>query len=119
MTKRTIPARRFIKPGRPPLVRISNRQLPAVEVATYFPRPLPDRTYFEFTFSDNGIGFETEYSEQIFEVFKRLHGRDIFPGSGIGLALCRRIVANHQGLMFARSVPNQGSTFHIIFPDRQ
>ncbi len=112
-------ALKFTKPGRPPIIRISNRQLPAAEVVAYFAKPLPNRTYFEFTFSDNGIGFETEYSEQIFEVFKRLHGRDIFPGSGIGLALCRRIVANHQGHMFARSVPDQGSTFHIIFPDRQ
>jgi signal transduction histidine kinase len=68
---------------------------------------------------DNGIGFDAKYAEQIFEVFKRLHGRDIYPGSGIGLALCRRIVTNHAGILFASSIPGKGSHFHIILPDRQ
>ena len=112
-------ALKFIQKGSKPVIRIRNRQIPEAELGSLFPKFLPGRRYFEFTFSDNGIGFEPEYAEQIFEVFKRLHGRDLFPGTGIGLAMCRRIVANHQGHMFAESAPGEGSVFHIILPDRQ
>lgn len=58
-----------------------------------------------------------DHEDQIFEIFKRLHVQTIFPGSGIGLALCRRIVMNHQGFMYAESKIEEGSTFHIFLPD--
>lgn len=73
--------------------------------------------YHHIIFKDNGIGFEKDYANQIFEIFKRLHGQNIYPGSGIGLALCRRIVLNHQGVLYAESEPGKGSTFHIFLPD--
>jgi PAS domain S-box-containing protein len=75
--------------------------------------------YYDITVTDNGIGFGKEHSDQIFEVFKRLHTREIYPGSGIGLALCRKIAMNHQGDIFAESEEGKGSTFHILLPAKQ
>jgi light-regulated signal transduction histidine kinase (bacteriophytochrome) len=65
---------------------------------------------------DNGIGFEPQNKEKIFEMFERLHGRDSYPGTGIGLALCQRIVQNHQGTIHAFGIPGEGATFTIKLP---
>lgn len=67
---------------------------------------------------DNGIGFDNQYADQIFEVFKRLHGRDRYPGTGMGLAICRKIVDRHQGNIRAESCPDKGSRFLIELPRR-
>ena len=72
--------------------------------------------YCEIIFSDNGMGFNQEYSEQIFGLFKRLNHKLEFPGSGIGLSLCRKVVANHNGRIFAKSSENEGASFFIILP---
>jgi len=64
---------------------------------------------------DNGIGFNPAYNARIFEVFKRLHGTDI-PGSGIGLALCKRVIEQHGGEIWAESVPGQGARFSFTLP---
>jgi PAS domain S-box-containing protein len=112
-------ALKFINPGVRPEISINAQKMELYEVAHYFPRLLPFPTYYRITFTDNGIGFEVKYAEQIFEVFKRLHGRELYPGSGIGLALCRRIVGNHNGHLYADSKPGAGTSFHILIPDRQ
>lgn len=65
---------------------------------------------------DNGIGFEEEFSEKIFGLFERLHTRDKFPGTGIGLSICKRIAELHHGTISARSVPNEYSIFEVILP---
>jgi light-regulated signal transduction histidine kinase (bacteriophytochrome) len=70
----------------------------------------------EITFQDNGIGFEQKYAEQIFTIFQRLHNRENYSGTGIGLALCKKIIGNHQGEIFANSKEDQGAIFHIILP---
>jgi PAS domain S-box-containing protein len=72
--------------------------------------------YCHVTIADNGIGFEPEYNEKIFEVFQRLHGKDRYNGTGIGLAIVKKIVENHDGLITATSELNKGATFDIYFP---
>jgi PAS domain S-box-containing protein len=77
------------------------------------------RTYYVIEVSDNGIGFEEEYAERIFQIFQRLHGKAEYPGSGIGLAICKRIVDNHNGIIYAQSKPGKGATFTVILPEKQ
>ena len=76
----------------------------------------PNKKYCHITFKDNGIGFEEEYREKIFEVFQRLHGKEKFQGTGIGLAIVKRIIDNHNGLIFATGVLNEGATFDLFIP---
>lgn len=66
---------------------------------------------------DNGIGFAPEYAERIFDPFQRLHARDKYAGTGIGLAICRRIVEAHSGRIWARGVPGEGAAFYLLFPE--
>lgn len=79
----------------------------------------PGGVYVDISVADNGIGFEQQYADQIFEVFKRLHNNHVYPGSGIGLSLCRKIVLNHDGVIYAEGVPEKGSVFHVILPLKQ
>ncbi len=75
--------------------------------------------YYLITISDNGIGFSEEYAEKIFSIFQRLHGKGEYEGTGIGLAICRKIVENHSGTISASGILNGGSTFKILLPVKQ
>jgi PAS domain S-box-containing protein len=111
-------ALKFSREEVPPVIRITSRPLTEQEAADMH-IPHSHLTYYDIVFSDNGIGFNHEYADRIFELFKRLHTKAVYPGSGIGLALCRRIVQNHQGFMYAESEEQQGAVFHIILPEKQ
>ncbi|HEY2728059.1 MAG TPA: PAS domain S-box protein, partial [Parafilimonas sp.] len=73
----------------------------------------------EISIKDNGIGFEKEYAESIFKLFHRLHGRHEYSGTGIGLAICKKIVENHDGIITALGKPGKGSVFTILLPDHE
>jgi PAS domain S-box-containing protein len=81
--------------------------------------PDPATTYFKILVTDNGIGFDQKYATQIFNMFQKLHPRTTYAGTGIGLALCKKVVINHHGAIYATSIEGQGTTFAIILPSRQ
>ena len=74
------------------------------------------KKYCQITVADNGIGFDEQYSNRIFELFQRLHGKNEYNGTGIGLAIVKKIVENHNGLITATSTEGEGATFHIYIP---
>ncbi len=104
---------KFTRPGAPPVVMVASRQLDPAE------RNGDSVPGWEISVSDNGIGFEEVYLDRIFELFQRLHGRHEYEGTGMGLAICRKIVQRHGGTITARSVPERGATFIIHLPQRQ
>jgi len=77
---------------------------------------IPAKKYCHIKVSDNGIGFEAQYNKKIFEVFQRLHGRDRYNGTGIGLAIVKKIVENHNGIITASGIHNEGASFDIYIP---
>lgn len=109
-------ALKFSDHSRIPEISVKSKVLDSKEVAEFISDPKSERRYYDISISDNGIGFDPKYAEQIFLVFNKLHPKDVYPGSGIGLSICRSIVANHDGALFVESVPGKGSIFHIIIP---
>lgn len=77
---------------------------------------VPGKAYCHISVKDNGIGFEPEFNERIFDVFQKLHSRDDYPGTGIGLAIVKKIVDNHNGIISASGELNKGATFNIYIP---
>jgi signal transduction histidine kinase len=106
---------KFIKPGTQPVITIHSKPLSSRERSAYGSLN-QQLKYVQITFADNGIGFKQEFAEKAFTIFQRLNGRSEYEGTGIGLAICRKIVVNHGGIMFAQSKENEGTEFVIIFP---
>lgn len=107
---------KFHKPNSIPVVDVLGKRVKWHEVKRDFGISLPDSVYTMIVIKDNGIGFDEKFSEKIFNIFQRLHGRTEYEGTGIGLAICRKIVANHKGYITARSKENVGSEFIVILP---
>ena len=107
-------ALKFSHPDVPPHITITSRTIKGGKLKNG--TLLPEKRYCHLTITDNGIGFDAKYSEKIFEVFQRLHNKAQYPGTGIGLAIVQKIVANHNGLITATGALNKGARFDIYLP---
>ncbi|MDB5210528.1 MAG: two-component sensor histidine kinase [Sediminibacterium sp.] len=114
-------ALKFSKPGIPPLITINSK----LGSGTLFQKKdpclqtnalLPEKSYCHISFADNGIGFNPLYKDKIFEVFQRLNGKEEYAGTGIGLAIVKKIIENHNGTISAKGELNKGATFDIYIP---
>ena len=110
-------ALKFHRPNEPPLVQVQGRVLKGGGGG--LPAGMTPEDVCEITVRDNGIGFDEKYRERIFAPFQRLHGRGEYEGTGMGLAICRKIVERHGGTITVRSAPGQGATFVALLPRRQ
>jgi signal transduction histidine kinase len=98
-------ALKFSKPCVPAKISIASK-----------PIIIDDKEYAEITVTDNGVGFDMQFAEKIFEKFSRLHSKDRYEGTGLGLALCKRIVERHSGIISATSLPDEGAAFIVALP---
>ncbi len=105
---------KFSNPNRPPVIQIKCEIAYGMQLKN--DKLTSQNKYCHITVSDNGIGFEEQYSEKIFEVFQRLHGRQEYNGTGIGLSIVKKIVENHNGVITAYGKPDNGATFDIYIP---
>jgi signal transduction histidine kinase len=107
-------ALKYTRPGIAPHIRITGEIVSAHEVpAGATPK---FKEYIKVSVADNGIGFEEKYTSKIFELFQRLHSKDRYSGTGIGLALCKKIVESLHGYITAESKPGKGSVFTFFIP---
>ena len=110
-------ALKYHRPGEAPIVKVRGTILNGPEANGT--QGVPNDELCEITFEDNGIGFDEKYLDRIFGIFQRLQTRSEYEGTGIGLAVCRKIVDRHSGTITARSRPDHGSTFIITLPVKQ
>ena len=108
-------ALKFSLPEEPVQIKITAEIIPG-EKASVFKGLDPRHEYMQIQFRDNGIGFDPQYASHIFDLFKRLHTKSKYEGSGIGLGLCKKIVQNHNGAIWAESSDGEGATFYLLLP---
>ena len=105
---------KFAKPGVTPKITVNSRIIKGEQIKN---RSLAhDKMFCHISVTDNGIGFDPQYGERIFDVFQRLHGKDEYSGTGIGLAIVKKIVENHNGIITASGKLNKGANFDIYIP---
>jgi two-component system CheB/CheR fusion protein len=112
-------ALKFSKLGKPASLSISSRILPSEETENESNLRFnlnKQLSYSEICFKDNGIGFEQQFAEQIFSIFERLNNQEQYSGTGIGLALCQKIVQHHHGGIRAEGKENDGASFYVLLP---
>jgi len=106
---------KFSKPQTAPRIIIKSRHVPGSKLINE--KLSSQINYCHITYTDNGIGFDPQYNERIFEVFQRLHGQNEYKGTGMGLAICKRIIENHNGIITASGKVNKGTRFDMYIPD--
>jgi signal transduction histidine kinase/CHASE3 domain sensor protein len=106
---------KYKRPDLPPVIKVVCKKINSLSHPAL--KGAPNKWYYKISVSDNGLGFEQKYAENIFILFQRLYHHSEYPGSGIGLAICKKIVENHNGFIDAESIPNAGSTFNIYLPE--
>jgi light-regulated signal transduction histidine kinase (bacteriophytochrome) len=113
-------ALKFQSPSRPLQIQIraeqKDNQTYSLDNPELLTHSLIEQSYLHLMVSDNGIGFEEKFNSQIFQMFQRLHGRDAYSGTGIGLSIVRKIVDNHRGVITARGELNVGAIFDVYIP---
>lgn len=109
---------KFKQKNEAPVIQISSRQMKAGE-SKFSNKYVKGNRYYGIRISDNGIGFDEQYAEDIFMVFKRLHSVHEFDGTGIGLSICKKIIDKHNGFITASAKPKEGATFLIELPEKQ
>jgi signal transduction histidine kinase len=109
-------ALKFSKEGIPPLIEIKSK---CVATKSFTSSEQASGPFCLLTITDNGIGFDEKYANIIFSLFERLHSKDSFEGTGIGLAITKKIIEKHQGLIQVKSTPGVGTQFMILLPLKQ
>lgn len=109
-------ALKFRRANVPPVIEVHCQLVNADAVPPSVSPTRSAATYYRIDVADNGVGFDEKYLDRIFHVFQRLHGRSQYDGTGIGLAICEKVVANHGGAITAVSQPSQGAKFSIYLP---
>lgn len=111
-------ALKFAHSDRSPQVDVRCRLTAGTDLPEHYAL-LPEKDYCIIDIQDNGIGFEQSNAERIFTIFQRLHGRSEYSGSGVGLAICKKIADNHQGMIFAEGLVGIGALFTVVLPLKQ
>jgi PAS domain S-box-containing protein len=107
---------KYTKPLVVPEIQISSVELTGDKAKADLPGEAGNKQYHLIQLTDNGIGFEQEYAEDIFKVFTRLHSTSDYPGTGVGLSIVQKVVENHNGYIWAESKPGEGARFKILLP---
>jgi PAS domain S-box-containing protein len=111
-------ALKYSKPEVAPVISITCGKIKGSDTGLHFTTEQQAKEFYQVMVKDNGIGFEQEDAERIFNVFTRLHGMAEYKGTGVGLSIVRKVIENHHGYIWAESQPSEGATFKILLPSK-
>ncbi|MDQ3683835.1 MAG: ATP-binding protein, partial [Bacteroidota bacterium] len=106
---------KFSKEGIAPVINITFWKLTKADLKK-FAGVNANRDYIDISIKDNGIGFNKNQEDKVFNIFTRLNSKDMYEGTGLGLALCKKIVLRHKGFIYAEGNEGEGANFHLILP---
>jgi hypothetical protein len=109
-------ALKYSKAGCPLEITITSQEVNGAETPLELLQEKGNHGFYQIEVSDNGIGFDQEYAEQIFQMFQRLHGKSEYAGTGVGLSIARKVVENHSGYIWAKGEEGKGATFYVLLP---
>ena len=109
-------ALKYSKPGTTPVIDITSQKIKGFESEYPLSSELKNKDYYQVEVADNGIGFDQQHAEKIFQVFQRLHGNAEYKGTGVGLAIARKVAENHGGFLWARGEMDKGARFVLLLP---